>query len=169
MAVTSSDSFCIRQPLSLCRNTSQKPNCITPSHSSAYHRTWLSNLFGRLWLRAVRHCQCYSSSPWRRSQQTVLKKVVTVDFFDIYCICRMPEMIEDEKWGECTKCLRWYHTDKCLNISQEGDWVCLTVYLRYISSILYHELYFYPCTCIFVTCMSFMHFWRTYTVLFLLA
>ena len=47
--------------------------------------------------------------------------------FDVYCICRMPEMVEGKKWGECTKCLRWYHTNKCLNISQkslEGDWVC---------------------------------------------
>ena len=47
-------------------------------------------------------------------------------------------MVEGKKWGECTKCLRWYHTDKCLNISQkslEGEWVCLNVYLRNISSI----------------------------------
>ena len=47
-----------------------------------------------------------------------------VDSFDVY---RMPEMVEGKKWGECTKCLRWYHTNKCLNISQkslEGEWVC---------------------------------------------
>ena len=38
-----------------------------------------------------------------------------LDSFDIYCICRMPEMVESKKWGECIKCLRWYHTNKCLN------------------------------------------------------
>ena len=100
--------------------------------------------------------------PVKRSRRA-LKKVVTVDSFDIYCICRMPEMVEGEKWGECTKCLRWYHTDKCLNISQEsleGHW---TVYLRNISSLSVSCTCFYPCTCLFVTCMSFMHSCTAYS------
>ena len=54
--------------LPLCQNMSQKPNCITPPHSVAYH--WahlygLSNPLGRLLMWAVRHRQCYGSSPWR--------------------------------------------------------------------------------------------------------
>ena len=70
-------------------------------------------------------------------------------------------------FAECRKWLRasgenapsaWnssYHTNKCLNFTQEsleGDWVCPD---------------FFPCTCMFVTCMSFMHFWHTCTLLFL--
>ena len=109
----------------------------------------------------MRQYQCLEKEfllpfPVKRSRRA-LKKVVTVDSFDIYCTCRMPEMVEGEKWGECTKCLRWYHMDKCLNISQEsleGYW---TVYLRNISSLSV------SCTCLFVTCMSFMHTCTAYS------
>ena len=85
--------------------------------------------------------------PMKRSRRA-LKKVGS---FDVYCICRMLEMVEGEKWGECTKCLRLYHMDKCLSISQkflEGDiGFALTVYLGNINFhlFLYHALYFYPC------------------------
>ena len=67
--------------------------------------------------------------------------------------CRMPEMVKDEKWGECTKCLRWHHMDKCLSISQnflEGLVMigfALTVYLGNIHLFLYHDFIFiHACT-----------------------
>ena len=50
-----------------------------------------------------------------------LKRVVTVDSFEVHCICRMPEMFVGEKWAECTEC------ERCLNASDEmlkGDWKC---------------------------------------------
>ena len=113
--------------------------------------------------------------PFFIKRRRALKEVVTVYSFDVYCICRMPEMVEGEKWGECTKCLRWYHTDKCLNISQESLKVigfALTVYLRNISSLSVpcisflsmHALfnissisvsctYLYPCICLSLVCL----------------
>ena len=56
-----------------------------------------------------------------------LKQIVTVDSFEVHCICRMPEMCVGEKWAECTQCEIWYHTDSCLNVSDEmlkGNWKC---------------------------------------------
>ena len=37
------------------------------------------------------------------------------------------EMFVGEKWAECTECDIWYHTDSCLNVTDEllkGDWEC---------------------------------------------
>ena len=82
-----------------------------------------------------------------------------VDSFDVY---RNLEMVEGKKWGECTKCLRWYHTDKCLNISQKSlegdDWVCPDC-LSWEHFIHFCIMYFIFIHAL-VTCMSFMHFWH---------
>ena len=48
-----------------------------------------------------------------------LKSVVSVDSFEVHCICRMPEMFVGEKWAKCTECNIWYHTDSCLNMTDE--------------------------------------------------
>ena len=47
----------------------------------------------------------------------------------------------------------------------QGGWapIALTVYLGTFHPFLYHVLFF-PCTCMFVTFMSFMRFWHTCTV-----
>ena len=70
--------------------------------------------------------KCMLPFPTKRVRRA-LKRVVTVDPFEVHCICRMPEMFVGEKWAECTKCNKWYHTDSCLNMTEEmleGDWNC---------------------------------------------
>ena len=50
------------------------------------------------------------------------------DNFDVYCICRMPEMRE-VPMIECTRCTKWFHaccvevSDTVLNTS-ESEWLC---------------------------------------------
>lgn len=50
------------------------------------------------------------------------------DNFDVYCVCRMPEM-HGVPMIECTRCTKWFHaccvavTDTVLNTS-ESKWLC---------------------------------------------
>ena len=158
---------------------SQKPSCITPPHSAAYHRTQSfmncqihlggcdcgqftianatalvlgddpNRLFfdqGKVRWHLYQCLEKLLPFPVKRSRR-VMKKVGS---FDVYCICRMPEMVEGEMWGECAKCLRWY---KC---PQESDWVCpdCLSWEHFISFCIMHfifihaflSMHFYPCT-----------------------
>ncbi len=57
-----------------------------------------------------------------------LTKIVTVEAFEIHCVCRLPEgTFPRESWGKCTNCFRWYHTNNCLKVSKtelKGKWLC---------------------------------------------
>ena len=98
--------------------------------------------------------------PFFIKRRRALKEVVTVYSFDVYCICRMPEM-HGRGWevGRMHKCLRWYHTDKCLNISQESLGLPWLFVLGTFHPFRYHAFHFYPCmhvlfniSSIFVSC-----------------
>ncbi len=57
-----------------------------------------------------------------------LTKIVTVEAFEIHCVCRLPEgTFPRESWVKCTNCFRWYHTNNCLKVSKtelKGKWLC---------------------------------------------
>ena len=52
--------------------------------------------------------KCMLPFPIKRVSRA-LKQVVTVDSFEVHCICRMPDMCVGGKWAECTECDIWYH------------------------------------------------------------
>ena len=62
--------------------------------------------------------------PIKRVRQS-LKRVVTTLLKSTSSASA--EMFVGEKWAECTECDIWYHTDSCLNVTDEllkGDWEC---------------------------------------------
>ena len=61
--------------------------------------------------------KCMLPFPIKRVRRA-LKQVVTVDSFEVHCICRMPEMCVGGKWAECTEC-DMVPQDSCLNASDE--------------------------------------------------
>ena len=145
----------------------------TGKDSQKMSRTYM--VIGRLWLRAVCHHQRYSSSLWRWTQQAVLwpgenettplpvpgkrmlatfpckeKKTNSEESGDCVLLRRLLHLQNARNgrgWevGRMHKCLRWYHTDKCLNISQESLGLPWLFVLGTFHPFLYHAFDFYPC------------------------
>ena len=41
-------------------------------------------------------------------------KIASIDYIDVYCVCRMPE-INGVDMVECCKCAEWYHLS-CVDV-----------------------------------------------------
>ena len=71
-------------------------------------------------------CKCFESrkmsffpvKKYRRPQYHAT--VINEEFFEVFCLCRMPEMFVNENWVECSKCSEWFHFDTCVSISEKA-------------------------------------------------